>query len=310
MKKLFITIAAVALSASLAFAQDLATVTEIFNNGATALNSGDKVSALASFKDALAKAEALGEEGAEIVNDCKTHIPNIQFSIAKEQVNNAEYDSAVASLKETINIANTYGAAETAEEAADLIPQVLMQKANSAFNDKDYATAVEGYNAVLAEDATNGAAALRLGAAYNALGKKKEAVAAFEKAIENGQESAAVKQLSNLYLKDAAADLKAKDYAGAIEAANNVNKYGENAKAYQIIGQACQSQGKSAEAIKNFEKYLSLSPSAANYNSIAFTVAALYQKAGNKAKAKEYYQKVVNDAKFGASAQAQLNALK
>jgi len=310
MKKLFITLAAVALCASAAFAQDLATVTEIYNNGAIALNNGDKSGALAAFKDALTKAEALGEEGAEIVNDCKTNIPVIQFSIAKELVNNGEYDNAVAELKNTVDIAKEYGAAETAESAADLIPQVMLQKANSAFSNKDYANAISGYKDVLENDPTNGAAALRLGAAYNATGKKAEAVEAFEKAIANGQEESAVKQLSNLYLKEAAADLKAKDFASAIENATSVNKYGENAKAYQIIGQSYQSLGKSAEAIKNFEKYLSLAPSAANFNSIAFTVAALYQKAGNKAKAKEYYQKVVNDAKFGAAAQAQLNALK
>ena len=63
-------------------------------------------------------------------------------------------------------------------------------------------------------------------------------------------------------------------------------------------------------AIKNFEKYLELKPTASNANGIAFTVAALYQQAGNKAKALEFYKKVENDAKFGAQAKQQIAALK
>jgi len=310
MKKLFITLAAVALCSGVAFAQDLATVTEIYNNGATALSNGDKAAALTAFTDALTKAEALGEEGAEIAKNCKDYIPDIQFAIAKELVNNADYDNAVAELKKTITTAKTYGAEETATGAKDLIPQVLMQKANSALNDKDYAAAAAGYKEVLAEDATNGAAALRLGAALSSLGNKKEAIAAYEQAIENGQADAAKKQLSNLYLKEAANDLKAKDYAGAVANAVKVNEYGENAKAYQIAGQASQMKGDNASAVKYFEKYLNLSPNAANANAITFTVGALYQKLGNNAKAKTYFQKVANDPKFGAQAKQVLSALK
>jgi len=310
MKKLFVTLAMAVFCASAAFAQDLAAVTEIYNSGAAALTNGDKETALASFKDALTKAAALGEEGIEIVNNCQEHIPSIQFAIAKEQVNNANYDEAVAELKKTIEVANTYNALETANEAKDLIPQVLMQKANSFFNDKNYTAAANSYKDVLAEDPTNGAAALRLGAALNANGDQKGAIEAFETAAANGQEASANKQLSNIYLKNAASDLKAKKYASAVENALNVNKYGENAKAYQIAGQASQMKGSNADAIKYFQKYLELAPTAANANSITFTIAALYQKAGNKAKAKEYYTKVAKDAKFGAQAQQQLNALK
>ena len=310
MKKLFITIAAILLGASMAFAQDLASVTETYNNGATALQNGDKGAALAAFQEALAGAEALGEEGAEIAGNCKTYIPDIQFSIAKELVNAADYDNAVASLGTTIELANKFANEGVAEAAKALIPQVLMQKANGLLNAKDFAAAAAGYKAVLDADPTNGAAALRLGAALSSAGDKDGAIAAFETAIANGQESAANKQLGNLYLKEAAASLKAKNYAKAVEEALKVNEYGENAKAYQIAGQASQLQKKNSAAIEYFEKYIALSPSAANVGQIAFTVGALYQQAVNKAKAVEYYKKAVSDPKLGAEAQKQINALK
>lgn len=310
MKKLFITLAAILLGASFASAQDLASVTETYNNGANAIAEGNKEDALFSFQAALEGALALGEEGAEIAAKCKSYIPELQFSIAKELVNKQDYDNAVAGLKKTIEYANTYGAAETAESAADLIPQVLMQKANSFLNVKDFESAIAGYKDVLAADPSNGVAALRLGAALNSIGDKEAAIEAFLMAKENGQEKQAVKQISNIYLKNAAAALKAKNYPSAIEEALKVNEYGDNAKAYQIAAQASQSLKKNNEAIKYFEKYLELAPDAANAGQVAYTVGVLYQQQGNKAKAVEYYQKVVTDPKFGAEAQKQLNALK
>ncbi len=313
MKKLFITIAAVLLGASLAFAQDLATVTEAYNNGLSAFQNGDQQSALKQLQQALIDAEALGDEGAEIVSNCKTAIPGVALSIAKDFTNNQDYDKAVEYFELAKTLAGTYGEEEIAAQATDLIPQVLMQKANGLLNDKDYAAAAESYKAVLAADPTNGAAALRLGAALNSAGDKDGAIEAFKTAIENGQESAASKQISNIYLKDAAAALKAKKYGEAVDAALKVNEYGENAKAYQIAGQASQSQGKAAQAITYFEKYLELSPNAANAGQIAYTIGALAQQSGNKAKALEFYKKAVANpslnAQLKAEAQKQINAL-
>ena len=154
MKKL-ITIVAAILCASAVYAQDLATATETFNNGVTANEAGNVEMALQNFKEALAMAEGLGEEGADIVANCKSSIPILMFSLAKKAVNEAEYDKAVAGLKETIEVATKYGVDNIADEATVLIPQVLMQKANGFFNDKDYAGAADAYKAVLAEDAVS-----------------------------------------------------------------------------------------------------------------------------------------------------------
>ena len=217
MKKLFITIAAILIGAAFASAQDLASVTETYNYGANSIAEGNKAEALQAFREALAGAELLGADGEEIATKCKTYIPELEFSIAKELVNNQDYDNAIAALKATIAVAKEYGANETAESAADLIPQVLMQKANAFLAAKDFAAAVDGYKAVLEADPNNGVAALRLGSALNSAGDKDAAIEAFKLAAANGQDKQAVKQISNIYLKNAAAALKAKDYAGIPE---------------------------------------------------------------------------------------------
>ena len=314
MKKLIIIVATL-LAATSVFAQDMATLTETYNSGITANEAGNVELALQNFKEALVMAEALGDEGAEIATNCKNSIPILMFSLAKKAANAAEYEKAVAGLKETIETAKKYGVDNIADEATVLVPQVLMQKANGFFNDKDYAGAAEAYKAVLAEDAANGMASLRLGAALKALGDKAGAIEAFQAAIDNGQDKAASKQLVNLYQQDAAASLKAKKYDDAIAAALESNKYGESAKAYQIAGTAASNGGKTKQAIEYFEKYVELAPTAKNTGDIFFSIAVSYQQLKDTAKAKEYYQKAIADPtkinpKNLEAAKAQIAAIK
>ena len=314
MKKLIIIVASM-LCAGMVYAQDLASVTEIYNSAITANEAGNVEMALQNFKDALVQAEALGEEGAEIAQNCKSSIPILMFSLAKKAVNDAEYDKAIAGLKETAEVAKKYGADDIAVEATDLVPQVLMQKANGFFNDKDFAAAADAYKAVLAEDAKNGMASLRLGAALKGLGDKEGALAAFREAIANGQEKAGAKQFVNLPQQEASANLKAKKYDEAIANALASNEFGENAKAFQIAGTAASNGGKLKESIEYFEKYIQIAPDAKNAGDILFSIAVSYQKLKDNAKAKEYYQKAVaNPAKINPknleAAKAQIAAIK
>lgn len=310
MKKLIASIAALVVALGAAFAQDLAAVTEMFNAGAEAVSAGDKTGALTSFQKALEMADALGEDGQEVATNCKNIIPNLVLSIAKDLVKESKFDEAIAKLGEAQEIAEKYEALDVVEDAKTLIPQVKLSKAGNLLNAKDFDGAIAAYKEVIDADPANGAAALRLGVAYNSAGKLAEAKAAFEQAAANGQEATANKQLGNIYLKEAAAALKAKKYADAVAAAAKVNDYTENAQAWQIAGQASQLAGKNNDAIKYFEKYLAAAPTASNAGAIAYTVGALYQGAKNNAKAKEYYSKAVSDPKFGAEAKKMLDALK
>ena len=310
MKKILLTLAAVVLSFGMLSAQDLSQATETAKMANESLVAGNKALALSGFQEALAQAAACGEDGAELVATCKGVIPNIMLSITKDLIKEANYDEALTKLNEVVAKAKEYAADEVVEEATTLIPQTLMAKGGELLKEKNFTAAAEAYKSALELDPENGNLALRLGQALSGAGQVDEAVAAFETAAKNGQEELAGKQISNIYLKKAAAALKGGKFADAIAAAEKCNEYGENAQAYLVAGQASQKLNKNADAIKNFEKYLAAAPTAKNANAIAFTVAALYQKAGNKAKAKEFYQKVVGDPQLGAQAKQQLDALK
>ncbi len=309
MKRLIATIAVFTIALGAAFAQDLAAVTEVYNAGAAAVST-DKASALKSFEEALKQAEALGEEGQEIVTNCKNIIPNIRMSLAKDLVKESKFDEAIAALQEVEKVAEAYEALDVLDEAKTLIPQIKMSKANGLYKAKDYVAAADAFKEILDADPTNGNAAFYMGAALLGAGKNDEAKAAFEVAAANGQEANANKQIGNIYLKEAAAALKEKKYAAAVTAAAKVNDYTENAQAWQIAGQASQAAGKNSDAIKYFEKYLEAAPTASNAGAIAYTVGALYQGAKNNAKAKEFYTKAASDPKYGAEAKKMLEALK
>ena len=304
MKKIISTLAALALAAGYVGAQDLTEITEMYNSGAEAIAAGDKEGALKSFEQAYELAAALGEEGAEIAENCKNVIPELNLSIAKSLVNDTKYTEAIDRIKTTISVAEKFANADILAEAKDLMPKVVMQNASVLLNAKKYAEAAEAYKEVLSGDPANGLAAFRLGLALTGAGKTEEAKAALQTAAENGQQAQAYKQLANLFLKEAAADLKAKQYAKAVDAAVKATEYdGKNSQASQILN-------KDNDAIKYFEKYLELAPTAKNATQIAFTVGALYQKAKNNAKAVEYFQKAVNDPALGDKAKALINALK
>lgn len=307
MKKIFMFFAAVVMAAGIASAQDINSVTETYNNGAMELEMGNKEAALGYFQAALTAAEELGEEGMQIAENCKNTIPVLMGSIAKDLIKAEQFDAAIEQLNKTIEACNTLG--HDIEEYKGLIQQTLMAKGNDLINSKDFAGAIEVYNQIMAEDPTNAMASLRLGMAYGATGNTEAAEAAYLVAAENGQEKNAYKQLSNLLVKQAAAVLKAKKYAEAIELALKSNEYLENATAMKVAGTAASALQKNEDAIKYLEKYLELSPNAKDAAQMKYTIAATAQVMGDKEKAKTYYQQILTDPKFGPTAAEQIKTL-
>ena len=310
MKKIFIFFAAAIMAAGVASAQDINSVTETYNNGAMELEMGNKEAALGYFQAALTAAEELGEEGLQIAENCKNTIPVLMGSIAKDYIKAEQFDAALEQLNKTIEASELYGNADEAAEAKTLINQTLMAKGNSLINAKDFAAAIEVYNQVMAAEPTNAMAALRLGMAYGATGNTEEAEKAYLVAAENGKEKDAYKQLSNLFVKQAAAVLKSKNYAKAIELALKSNEYLENATAMKVAGTAASSLQKNAEAISYLEKYLELPPNAKDAAQMKYTIAATAQVMGDNAKAKEYYTAILSDPKFGPTAKQMLETIK
>jgi tetratricopeptide (TPR) repeat protein len=309
MKRLFVAIAALALAAGIASAQDYNAAVEAFNMGAQTLES-NKAEALSQFKNALAQFEACEEaEAAEMVAKCKEIIPQTILSIAKEQINEAKYDEAVETLKEAASVAEGYGIEDIVTEAKDLIPNAWSRKGAALLKAKDYAAAAAAFKSVVDLTPEDGQSQLLYGQALMQAGDNDAAIAALEAAAANGKAEQANKLLSNAFLKNGQALLKANKAAEAIEALEKANSFVENANAYKLIASANTKLGKSKAAIDAYKKYLEVSPEAKDAADVMFTIAATAQKAGDKATAIEYYKKLSGNAKYAAQATQQLGAL-
>ena len=309
MKRLFVAVAAFALAAGIASAQDMSAAVETFNMGAQTLES-NKVEALNQFKSALTQFEACSEEeAAEMIAQCKKIIPQTMVSIAKEQINEAQYDEALETLKEATATAEGYGQEETAAEAKELVPTAYTRKGAALLKAKDFVGAAAAFKAVVTLDPADGQSQLLYGQALMQAGDNDNAVAALEAAAANGKEDQANKLLSNLFLKEGMALVKANKSADAITALEKANSYLESANAYKLIASANTKLGKSKAAIEAYKKYLEVSPEAKDAADVMFTIAATAQKAGDKATAIEYYKKLSGNAKYAAQATQQLGAL-
>ena len=313
MKKFLLIVAAAVMSAVTVSAQDLAQATETYNNGAMELQMGNNALALEHFQNALSMAETLGDDAIDLVNNCKKAICSTSLSIAKELYNAKDFEAAITAFEKAKSVAETYGEAEIAEEAAELTGQTWKLKYNTdakaAMSAKNYDEAAANFKKVLEIDPNNGNTAIQLAQAYMKSSKLDEALEALETAKANGQEANANKMISQIFLMKAQASLKAKNYQAVMDLAAKSNEALENANAYKLAASAAQKLGKNNDCIALYEKYLEISPKAKDAAGVICTVAVLYQQAGNKAKAKEYYEKIVNDPQFGATAAEQLKTL-
>ena len=308
MKRFFVALAALGLAAAVATAQDFNAAVDAFNAGAQALES-NKTEALAQFRAALEQAQACEDaEAADLITKCKEIIPGTMLAIAKEQINDADYDTAVGTLTEVQAVAAEYGLPDVAADAKALVPNVYLRKGTSLLKAKEFPAAADALKQVTALTPENGQAYILLGQAQLQSGETDAAIEALEQANALG-EAQAGKLLSTTYLKKGQALMKAGKNAEAIEALEKSNAYVESANAYKLIASAQTKSGKNAQAIAAYKKYLEIAPDAKDAADIMFTIAATAQKAGDKATATEYYKKLAG-TKYAAQAEAQLKALK
>lgn len=307
MKRIFVVLAALGLSAAVAGAQDFNAAVDAFNTGAQAMET-NKTEALAQFRTALEQAQACTEaEAPELVAKCKSAIVGALVSIAKDQINEDAYDEALATLAEAKTAAAEYEETEAAQELDTLIPNVYMRKGATQLKAKDAAGAAATFKELVALTPEDGQANLLLGQALMQSGNMNGAIESLTKANELGEENAP-KLLSTAYLREGMAFLKAGKNNEAVEALEKSNSFSETGNAYKLMASAYTKAGKSAKAIDAYKKYLELSPKAQDAADIIFTIAATAQKAGDKATAKEYYGKLAG-TKYAAQAEAQLKAL-
>lgn len=305
MKRLLIVVFAFIASVTL-FAQDLESVTNIYNEGAMALNDGDKQKALQCFEQALEQAELLGAEAEEVAYNCKKSIPIIIMSIGKEQASAKDISGAIATLNKAAEKGREYAQNEVVEEVEILIPQLYMQEGNLFLNNKQFKEAADSYAKVVELNPTDGNAYLRLGQAASRADNEEQAIEALSKAIELGQKNAS-KELGNIYLRSANAALKGKDYTTAYELSLKSIEVFASPQAMNMAGTAAIKLKKYPEAIAQLEAFLEASPNAKSAPQVKYQLATVYESVGDKEKACLNYKAIVGHPQFKEYATHKIN---
>lgn len=312
MKRIFLSFAAMIIAAGILSAQDINEATDAYNNGAVALQMGDAASALENFQNALSMAENLGDEATDLVENCKNGICSAQMSLAKAIYNSKKFEEAIEAFKQAKTVAETYGNADIAAEADELVATCQMNIYNAAGNaakrSKDYATAIENFTKVLEMDPTNGAAAFNLGDSYYRTKQFAQAETYLLVAKDNGQEKNALPRLASIALINAKAAIKDKKFQEGYDLALASVEYAPTSGAYEAAGDAAKSLGNKTEALGLFEKAIDgAKPQAVNQ--IKYKIALTAQETGDKAKAIEYYNMILSDPNFAEYAKYQINEL-
>ena len=272
MKKVLSILTIATISAISVFAQDMESATSLYNEGATALNAGDKQTALGYFEEALAQAAIIGPEADELAYNCQRNIPTLLNAIGKELAAANDIDSAVVVLNQAIAKAEEYGQNDIAAEAMTLIPQLYMQQGNLFLNQKDYDAAIESYKKVVEANPNDAVGYLRLGQAARRVNDIETAISALTKASELGQK--------------------------ALEYAQKANDIQPNPTAMQIAGTAALQLKNYAAAIENFEGFIAASPNAKNIDQIRYQLATAYEVTGDKTNACVNYRAIMNNPQF------------
>lgn len=287
MKKIVLLIAAAIVGISFAGAQDIQKATELAKQANEALTSGNAQAAIENFQAAATEASQCTEEGAaDLAASCKRGLAQAYYSYANSLIEGGNLSEAIEQLVSAAKIATEIEETELAEKAQDKTTQLHQAIANAKIKaagaEKDaaaklatYKDAIEHLDEVIAKEADNAKAFLQKGQVLSAINEKAQAVESYMKAAELGMADAANKQLSNIFVKEAAAKLKAKDFKGAVSAALKANEYLESANAYKIAGTASNALKDVPAAEKYLSKYLELAPDAKDAEQIKAAVAAL-----------------------------------
>ena len=279
MKKILAILTIAAFTAISAFAQDMESATSLYNEGAAALNAGDKEMALGYFEEALSQAELIGPEAEELAYNCQRNIPFLINSIGKDLAAAGSIDSAIVVLSRAMEKANEYGQSDIAFEAESLIPQLYMQQGNMFLNQKNFEAALENYKKVVEINPGDAIGYLRIGQAARRVNDIETAVAALTKAGELGQKNA-------------------KDYQAALDNAVKSVAIVASPSALQIAGRAALQLKNYPAAIENFEGFVAASPNARNIDEIKYQLATAYEAIGDKANACVNYKAILNNPQF------------
>lgn len=137
-------------------AQDKREAVETYNQALELMKANEYQQAITQFNNALSQAEALGEEGQDIIERVHNQLPAANFELAKNAYRNFQNNKTVSNLDRAIEafgqaaeVSEQYGNEQIAEKAPNIITQLMYNKALVQYQQGEHETAMATLDQVI-----------------------------------------------------------------------------------------------------------------------------------------------------------------
>lgn len=308
MKSLKVLVAtfALLLAANIANAQSLEDASNKYMAAIEKIKTSSFSEAADLLKEAMNLGLDLGEEGMDLVKEVQGLLPKVYLQNGVADLKAQKYEDAIAKLLVCEETADLYGDAQTMRQASRIISGAYQMQGATAFNNKDYQTALDSFSKGYAQDPSNIKLAALTAKAYAELGDLDKALPIFNQVVETGTANSKYAEDAESASRDIAmyvgvavsAAAEAKDMEKVLALADLVPQNADIALlALQVANNAKQYQTVIARAQN--AAAVQLNPDTAS--SIYFLLAIAYNNTANNPKAIETLAKVTSGPDVAAA---------
>ncbi len=314
--KMTAALACALLTTGVAFAQLPAEVTAKYNEAAALINQKKFIEAIPMLENVLSEGEAADPE-SDIVVQAQKLLPECYIRQGAMAAGAGKFEDAITALNKADELANQYNVTAAKTKIDNLFPKVYVAYGAPAFNNKDYAKAIDVFSRAYAKFPNDTKMAMLLAQSYCESGEMAKGeeiyknIIALEAKHDKYAEAAsqAKAALANYLLVDASKAAEAQDLEGVVKATDAILAFDPTNGAANLMRLQTATNLKNYDAVIGFgEQAASTQPTELDKSNAYFLLGAAYQNKNDKAKAIEMYQKVT-EGPNAATAKAQIAEL-
>lgn len=179
-------------------AQDRRSVVKTYNEGIELKQSGEFEQAINTFTQTINNAEALGEEGEDLVERSRNQLVDTYYQKAVSQYkelqkdqNIQNFDNAISAFEEARDVAEEYENSQVQQKISQIIPQLYYQKGVFAYKSGSNEVSLETLEEAIELNPNYANAYYQIAIVKkNTEGyDQSEVISAFEEALEVGQKT-------------------------------------------------------------------------------------------------------------------------
>lgn len=305
------------LVSGMAVAQTPADVTAKYTEAAQLYNQKKFAEAIPVLEEAIKLGLDAGPDALETLQNAQKLLPQLYFNNGLKNASMKNFTEAAANLAKAGELGELYGNTSIKNNAATMLGKVYMADGGTAFNNKDYAKAIEVFSKGFAQLPNNTEIGLLLAKSYAESGDMAKASETYKSiiALENthskyAEAAAEAKdELATYLLIGATTAAQANNLDEVVTATDAILEFDPTNAAANLLRLQTANNAKNYDAVIGFGEAAAEAQKTDDDKSTAyFFLGAAYQNKDDKAKAIEMYQKVTS-GDYATEAKNQIAAL-